>query len=106
MDRKLEKALDALDVPHALEMMSSTFAQHGQPIVVRSPIDGSILAKVPSATASHVEHEVRVAVHDFPVWRDTPSPVRGELVRRVGARLRDVQEDLATVVAWEAGKIL
>ena len=42
----------------------------------------------------------------FPEWRDTPAPVRGEFVRRIGNVFRERQEDLATLVTWEAGKIL
>ncbi len=36
----------------------------------------------------------------------SPAPVRGELVRRIGNAFREQQEDLATLVTWEAGKIL
>jgi aldehyde dehydrogenase (NAD+) len=106
MDRNLEKAMEVLDVRLALQVLPSPVAPQGQPLLVHSPIDGSILAEVPTATAGHVDYEVRAAVKDFPAWRDTPAPQRGEFVRRVGVRLREIQEELATVVAWEAGKIL
>ena len=38
----------------------------------------------------------------FPAWRDTPAPVRGELVRRIGNAFREHQADLAD--AGHAGK--
>jgi aldehyde dehydrogenase (NAD+) len=41
----------------------------------------------------------------FLVWRTIPAPQRGHLVRRIGELLREHKEDLAAVVAWEAGKI-
>jgi aldehyde dehydrogenase (NAD+) len=39
------------------------------------------------------------------MWRDTPAPVRGELVRRFGEAFRDHKNDLATLVTLEVGKI-
>jgi aldehyde dehydrogenase (NAD+) len=81
-------------------------AGQGPSLVVRSPIDGSTLAELPSATPDQFDTAVSVAVHDFPVWRDIPAPARGELVRRIGNEFRNHQEDLATLVALESGKIL
>ena len=46
-----------------------------------------------------------VAVHPFLKWRAVPAPQRGQLVRRYGELLREHTEDLAAIVAWEAGKI-
>jgi aldehyde dehydrogenase (NAD+) len=73
---------------------------------VRSPIDGSTLAEVPTASKEQVDYAVDFSARRFPEWRDTPAPVRGELVRRIGNAFRERQEDLATLIAWEAGKIL
>ena len=39
-------------------------------------------------------------------WRAVPAPRRGEMVRRIGLRLREHQEDLARLISWEAGKIV
>jgi aldehyde dehydrogenase (NAD+) len=78
----------------------------GPKLMVRSPIDGSTLAELPSATPDQFNAAVSIAVHDFVVWRDIPAPARGELVRRIGNEFRKHEADLATLVAWEAGKIL
>ncbi len=72
---------------------------------MRSPIDGSTLAEFPSATPEQVNAAIERAADAFPAWRDTPAPVRGELVRRIGNAFREHQDDLATLVTWEAGKI-
>ena len=45
------------------------------------------------------------AVDAFALWRTTPAPVRGELVRRFGNLVREHLDDLATLVSIEAGKI-
>ena len=58
------------------------------------------------ATAEQVERaSSSVRPHAFPEWRDTPAPVRGELVRRIGNAFREQQDELATLITWEAGKI-
>jgi aldehyde dehydrogenase (NAD+) len=48
---------------------------------------------------------IQAAAAAFPAWRDTPAPVRGELVRRIGDAFREHLDDLAELVTWEAGKI-
>lgn len=70
-----------------------------------SPIDGRVLATVREATAADVDRAVAAADAAFRRWRVTPAPVRGEVVRRLGDRLRRRKADLAALVTWEAGKI-
>jgi L-aminoadipate-semialdehyde dehydrogenase len=106
MDRGLEQALELLGVSDAANLGFGLPDSKGPPLTVRSPIDGNILAQLPTTSIDSVEYEISAAVRDFPAWRDTPAPARGEFVRRVGGKLRERQEALATVVAWEAGKIL
>jgi aldehyde dehydrogenase (NAD+) len=77
----------------------------GSPLIVRSPIDGGTLAQFRAATPAQVEIVAGAAAASFPAWRDTPAPVRGELVRRIGAAFREHQAEIATLVTWEAGKI-
>ena len=49
---------------------------------------------------------VVTASHDaFTKWRMVPAPERGDLVRRIGERLRKQKEDLAALVTLEVGKI-
>jgi aldehyde dehydrogenase (NAD+) len=109
MDRELEKALLELEVcgsPSALSTGADWQAGAGEKLAVHSPIDGSELAMFPMATAKQVEAAIDSAVAVFPQWRDTPAPVRGELVRRVGNEFRARKEALARLVAWEVGKIM
>jgi aldehyde dehydrogenase (NAD+) len=77
----------------------------GSAIAVCSPIDGSVLAEFAAATPQQTNTVIERAAAAFPAWRDTPAPVRGELVRRIGNAFREQQDDLATLVTWEAGKI-
>jgi len=77
----------------------------GDELTPRSPIDGSRLAVFRSATPADVESAADCAAQAFRAWRLVPAPKRGELVRRIGNRLREKQDSLAALVTWETGKI-
>jgi aldehyde dehydrogenase (NAD+) len=77
----------------------------GDPLTVRSPIDSSPLAEFPTASGAQVQQAIQSAAAAFPIWRDTPAPARGELVRRLGNAFREHQSDLAALVTAEVGKI-
>ena len=72
---------------------------------MRSPIDGRTLAVVNCASPADVRRVIDAAAEAFKSWRTVPSPKRGELVRRIGQKLRERKADLARLVTWEAGKI-
>ncbi|MGW9347743.1 L-piperidine-6-carboxylate dehydrogenase [Nocardiopsis flavescens] len=71
----------------------------------RTPVTGGILFPVEFDTAASAGRAVTAAHAAFPAWRDTPAPVRGALVRRLGELLREHKADLAELVTVEAGKI-
>jgi aldehyde dehydrogenase (NAD+) len=71
-----------------------------------SPIDGRMLALVREASAEDYERAAARAQRAFLAWRETPAPVRGETVRRLGNALRAAQTDLAHLITLEMGKIL
>ena len=77
----------------------------GAPHTVRSPIDGSTLATLQLASPRQADRAIEAAGEAFGTWRAVPAPVRGELVRQFGDRLRAQKAELATLVSWEAGKI-
>ena len=77
----------------------------GRPLAARSPIDGSTLATLRSAQATDVNATVDAANAAFLKWRLVPAPRRGELVRRIGQKLRERKTDLANLVTLETGKI-
>jgi aldehyde dehydrogenase (NAD+) len=72
----------------------------------RSPIDGSFLARIAQATPEDYDRAAAGAQRAFLHWRTTPSPKRGEVVRRLGERLRELKAPLGRLVSLEAGKIL
>jgi aldehyde dehydrogenase (NAD+) len=102
------KAMERLGIgssPQAVGLGSHWLRGDGEKLSSRSPIDGSTLAEITAASPAQVQKVIEKAADAFPKWRDTPAPVRGELVRRIGNAFREQIEDLATLVTWEAGKI-
>jgi aldehyde dehydrogenase (NAD+) len=78
----------------------------GRDIEVYSPIDGSNLASIHADHHKSTEEKIEKSVTAFEKWRDVPAPKRGELIRCLGNELREVKEELATLVTMENGKIL
>jgi aldehyde dehydrogenase (NAD+) len=74
--------------------------------VARTPLTGQVLFPLEFDTAASTERAVTAARDTFTTaWRDTPAPVRGRLVHRLGELLREHKDDLAALVTVEAGKI-
>ncbi len=77
----------------------------GAPLDIHSPIDGRKLGVVTLASVDDTHRAIEIAEQAFRSWRSVPAPVRGELVRRFGNKLREHKQTLGALVAWEVGKI-
>ena len=77
----------------------------GPELEVHTPIDGSRIATVQQVTEGEYDRIVDRANRAFLEWRKVPAPQRGEVVRRLGNRLRDHKADLGALVTLEMGKI-
>jgi aldehyde dehydrogenase (NAD+) len=98
-------ATDTADLLRSLGLTESAFAR-GK-LVVRSPINGAEIARVPTLSrGDDVTHLVEEGHAAFLAWRSLPAPKRGELVRRLGEQLRAHKESLGRLVSIETGKIL
>ncbi len=73
-------------------------------MAVFSPVTGEQIAKVQTHSVDDVNAEIARSKEAFKIWRKTPAPRRGELVRLLGEELRAAKEDLGRVVSIEAGK--
>jgi len=78
----------------------------GGDIALRSPIDGVVTGQLASHSVADAAAAVGRAQGAFEKWRTVPAPVRGELIRRFGASLREHKQALGTLVSIESGKIL
>jgi aldehyde dehydrogenase (NAD+) len=77
----------------------------GPELVSINPSTGEPLARVHTATRGEYEAVVAAAQETFVRWRTVPAPQRGELVRKIGDRLRAHKADLGLLVTLEMGKI-
>jgi L-aminoadipate-semialdehyde dehydrogenase len=71
-----------------------------------SPIDGTKLASIRTASDGDYEKTTARAREAFEKWRKTPGPVRGETIRRLGNALRELKHELGQLVTLETGKII
>ena len=78
----------------------------GDSITSYSPVDGSVIAKITTATKADYEKVIKTATEAFKVWKMKPAPQRGEIVRQYGELLRKRKHELGTLVSYEMGKSL
>ncbi len=78
----------------------------GGALAVRTPIDGSEIARLDPHPPEAVGDAVGRAAAAFKAWRMTPAPRRGELIRLFAEELRAHKDDLGRLVTIECGKIL
>ncbi|MDH3495170.1 MAG: aldehyde dehydrogenase family protein [Gemmatimonadota bacterium] len=76
----------------------------GPELEVITPIDGSRIATVRQVTEAEYDRIVERAHAAFLEWRRVPAPVRGDVIRRLGNRLREVKTELGQLVTLEMGK--
>nr|MBA3710773.1 aldehyde dehydrogenase family protein [Planctomycetota bacterium] len=77
----------------------------GVALAAHSPIDGARIATVRSGANDEVDASIRSADEAFLAWRMVPAPIRGNLVRRIGERVRRDKHLLAPLITAEVGKI-
>ena len=77
----------------------------GSEIAAVSPVDGSLLGNVQTATVEDYENLIERAEHAFLSFRKIPAPQRGELVRQFGNKLREKKIGLGAVGLLGDGKI-
>jgi glyceraldehyde-3-phosphate dehydrogenase (NADP+) len=76
----------------------------GDAIEIRSPYDSSLVAVVHRAGPAEVEEAIALAAEAFGETRRLPSWKRAEILETISARLRERRDELARVIALEAGK--
>ena len=63
-----------------------------------------VLGHIPLSTAEETRRAVDAAQAAFPAWRDTPAPVRGQILFRAQALMDKEKEELARLLTREEGK--
>ena len=80
------------------------FNTRGEKIDSVSPVDGSVIASVNSASEADYEAVVLKGQEAFKEWKTWPAPKRGEVVRQLAEKLREYKEPLGKLVSYEMGK--
>jgi aldehyde dehydrogenase (NAD+) len=96
--------MNIADLVGALGIEGSALA--GGALSVRTPIDGSEIARIAPDTKASLDAKIARAEAAFRAWREVPPPRRGELIRLFGEELRAAKAPLGRLVTVEAGKIL
>src|SRR5215468_10218271 len=78
----------------------------GRKLEKYTPIDGSLVGTIRQASPENCDRAISAATEAAAAWRSVPAPHRGELVRRLGQKLRELKPILGRLVSLEAGKIL
>jgi len=71
-----------------------------------NPATNEVIAKVRFGSIDDYENAIKAAREAYLHWREVPAPVRGEVVRQIGDRLRQNLDNLGRLVSLEMGKIL
>jgi acyl-CoA reductase-like NAD-dependent aldehyde dehydrogenase len=72
-----------------------------------NPADArDIIGRFPLSGRADVDAAVASATRGFAIWRSTPAPARGDVLRRVGDLLALRKEDIANLMTREMGKPL
>src|SRR4051794_38281084 len=65
-----------------------------------------LIGKFPLSTAKDVDCAVQSAQRGFEIWRATPAPARGDVLRNVGDIMAKRKEEIADLMTREMGKPL
>ena len=77
----------------------------GEEIESINPATGDVIARVKTASRADYDRAVEQSEDAFSRWRVLPAPARGEVIRKLGERLRAHKRDLGMLVTLEVGKI-
>ena len=69
-----------------------------------SPVDGQLIGSVSETTEAQYHEVIAAAQAAQVLWREVPTPKRGEAVRVFGNKLREQKEALGMLVSYEMGK--
>ena len=104
----IKKTLDLLGLKEINSGTSIGSESFGGGRVIRSvsPVDGRVIGGVTETTTEEYEKVMQSATSAFKEWRLKPAPLRGEIVRQYGEKLRKYKQSLGELVSYEMGKSL
>lgn len=85
-------------------LVDGKWMEAGDPVEVRAPYDGSVIARVFQGGREHAEAAIAAAVKAFGTTRRLPAFERQRVLRRVAENIGERKEEFARTLAQEAGK--
>jgi aldehyde dehydrogenase (NAD+) len=104
--QKVLKQLGLLAVNNGTSTGLKSITSKGEKLNSYSPVDGKLIGSVHSTKKNDYETVVTTAQAAYKVWRTMPAPARGEIIRQMGNRLRELKQPLGELVSYEMGKSL
>ncbi len=80
------------------------WVEDGDIVEVRSPFDGSVIARVVQGRREHAEAAIAAAVKAFGTTRRLPAFERQRVLRRVAASIAERKDEFSRALSQEAGK--
>ncbi len=65
-----------------------------------------VVAEAPASTAAEAAEACEAAARAFEKWRNTPAPVRGQILYKVQRRMEERRQELAEALTREEGKTI
>ncbi|KAK3812191.1 MAG: Aldehyde/histidinol dehydrogenase [Benniella sp.] len=87
-------------------VFNGTWGGSGPIIESVNPADGSVIGRIQTGTVQELNETLEKMEGIKTMWRETPAPKRGEIVRQMRDALNDKLEPLGALVSLEMGKIL
>ncbi|KAF9980079.1 Alpha-aminoadipic semialdehyde dehydrogenase [Mortierella antarctica] len=87
-------------------VFNGTWGGSGPIVDSVSPADGSVIGRVQTGTVEELNETLKKMEDVKVMWRETPAPKRGEIVRQMRDALNEKLEPLGALVSLEMGKIL
>ena len=78
--------------------------EDGDVVEIRSPYDGTLIARVMQGRREHAEAAIAAAVKAFGTTRRLPAFERQRVLRRISAAIAERKEEFSRTLAQEAGK--
>src|SRR6267378_2429258 len=78
--------------------------EEGDPVEIRAPYDGAVVASVFQGRREHAEAAIAAAVKAFGTTRRLPAFERQRVLRRVSENISERKQEFARTMAQEAGK--
>ncbi|KAF9373061.1 Alpha-aminoadipic semialdehyde dehydrogenase, partial [Podila verticillata] len=87
-------------------VFNGTWGGSGPIVESLNPADGTVIGRVQTGTVEELNETLKKMEDIKVMWRETPAPKRGEIVRQMRDALNEKLEPLGALVSLEMGKIL